>query len=306
MPRNLLAAATAILTSSCPPRRGFAMMTALLCACCFSENGEAVSSSDETSSSESTTSSSSEEDSGSSTGSSTTETSAAGSESGSDSQTEESGGTDIDYGLVFDGTSHGVAADFAALPEAYTIEFWVKTDGALHGTMLSAWGGTPRTGLFLYEENADWSAFDNCLVYIDYGAQPAWDYVVDPAFTINGEFGWRHVAATKDTSGVVRLFVDGALVVQHPFATPFAVSEHPLYLGMASDETTPLFGAIIDDLRISDVARYTVPFAPPADVVADDDTIHLWTFDEGTGNEAQDVVGGLSLALTDPSWAEAI
>jgi hypothetical protein len=49
------------------------------------------------------------------------------------------------------------------------------------------------------------------------------------------------------------------------------------------------FGGELDEVRISDVMRYTEDFVvPTAAFVADENTLRLWSMDEGSGQEIAD------------------
>jgi len=225
--------------------------------------------------------------------------------SGSDEESSSSGTVFVDHALSFEGQQHGVTEPLPGLPQNYTIEFWVRTEGELHGALLSSAAGDPIHGIFCYHETGEWTAFDNVLTFIDYNApSPGWDYVVDPELDINEQPGWHHIALTKDASGLIRMFFDGGQVAQRQFSAPFALVERQLKVGLDGGGIIPLHGAVIDELRISSVARYDALFEPEKDLDADGDTLYLWHFDEGEGDDALDEVQGTVLSLTDPVWVE--
>jgi hypothetical protein len=110
---------------------------------------------------------------------------------------------------------------------------------------------------------------------------------------------WHHVAVIKNETEI-KLFLDGILIAEKPF-TPvldFTRAE-ALTLG-ATPTTTPdtftnqLQGAL-DEVRISDTARYADSFiAPLLPATADKNTIALWHF---TGDTA-DSSGQIHIAQT--------
>jgi hypothetical protein len=63
-----------------------------------------------------------------------------------------------------------------------------------------------------------------------------------------------------------------------------------LIVGSSGDA---VFSGLIDEVRISSVARYTADFTPEDRFTVDSDTLALWHFDEGTGTTATDEVSGL-------------
>lgn len=66
---------------------------------------------------------------------------------------------------------------------------------------------------------------------------------------------------------------------------------------------------ILDDVRISNIARYSATFTPPtAPLASDANTLDLWNLDEGTGTTTTGVngnVGTLSGTPT-PSWVSGL
>ena len=55
--------------------------------------------------------------------------------------------------------------------------------------------------------------------------------------------------------------------------------------------TNAMFMGLIDEVRVSDVARYTAPTTPETRFTPDGDTNALWHFDEGTGSLTEDATG---------------
>ena len=92
-----------------------------------------------------------------------------------------------------------------------------------------------------------------------------------------------HLACVRDGQ-THRLYVDGKL-----FKTPNEI------LSPASG-TSPFkigeeFRGVIDELRVSKVARYKADFAPPTNLGTDADTLGLYHFDEGSGDVLKDSSG---------------
>ena len=96
---------------------------------------------------------------------------------------------------------------------------------------------------------------------------------------------WHHVACqTAGAAGVI--YIDGVQrgrngLIDIPGSAPLERA----WLEPA--------GALVDELRISDAARYSGNFTPPAGrLVPDANTRGLWHFDEGMGHVAADASGG--------------
>jgi hypothetical protein len=224
------------------------------------------------------------------------------SQSSSDGEDSSStGAPPVNYVLAFEGENQGVTPALPGMPTSYTVEFWLRSGADMHGSLLSTSAGAPTAqgwGFIHDDPPAGGLAFTNVLVYINYDANPAWDYVVDPDLDLREQVGWHHIAITKSIDGLVRMWVDGGMVVEQQFGAPFAVSERPLTIG------PNLHDAMIDDVRISDAVRYEALFEPPEDMSVDADTLYLWRFNEGEGTEAVDEVEGVAFELNDPIWVE--
>lgn len=110
--------------------------------------------------------------------------------------------------------------------------------------------------------------------------------------TINSEsslnvelFQRTHVALVVDPGKMARLFVNGELAVSQSLGE-FSVTkaERPLEMGFD-------FSGVIDEVRISNVARYRSNFTPAKRFSSDNNTLALFHFDEGTGNQLTDDSG---------------
>jgi serine/threonine protein kinase/formylglycine-generating enzyme required for sulfatase activity len=102
-----------------------------------------------------------------------------------------------------------------------------------------------------------------------------------------------HVAGVFDEKEL-RIYVAGRLVGKRDFAGPPRFSQVAVTLGAnpASDQTfSEFFHGILDELRISKVARYTSDFTPDARFAPDKNTLALYHFDEGSGDVLKDSSG---------------
>lgn len=116
---------------------------------------------------------------------------------------------------------------------------------------------------------------------------------------------WHHVAATRETSGRIRLFVDGRLEAEAPGptgdlsyrngrATPWPNDPFVVFGAEKHDAGPeyPSFSGWLDEVRLSTTVRYTGTFTPPsAPFATDAATAALWHFDEGTGTSVLDSSG---------------
>jgi hypothetical protein len=123
---------------------------------------------------------------------------------------------------------------------------------------------------------------------------------------------WTHLAISYDGM-TFRFFIDGALIYYEDgdigaFGPPdqdLVINRHTWDGG--SSWSSRLTGHL-DDLRISDVARYTEEFAPPlCQFTPDEYTMGLWHFDEGSGSTVFDSsLNGNDGSVNGASWCEEV
>lgn len=111
---------------------------------------------------------------------------------------------------------------------------------------------------------------------------------------------WTHLAATFDSgSGTMTFWVDGANAGTGVLAVPSATATGQLSIGAGG------FPGLIDDLRLSDIVRYSAPFVPSSQLGADAATVAWWGFEEAGGPTAKDLSGaGHDGAVTAPAVFE--
>ena len=119
---------------------------------------------------------------------------------------------------------------------------------------------------------------------------------------------WHHIAVTRRTTGEMRIFVNGNLDrtynglagnISYRVGRPITngwVNEPFLVIGAEKHDydpnTYPSFSGWVDEVRISDVIRYTTNFTPPAaPFTPDGNTVGLYHFDEGIGTKVLDTSG---------------
>lgn len=201
----------------------------------------------------------------------------------------------------------------------FTLEFWMKADAAANSA--------PRCDNGWYNGNiivdrdvfgeGDYGDYGVALcdgriaAGVAVGADEA--RLIADAPVADGQ--WHHIALTRADGGAVTIFVDGrpAGSTQSPAgrveyraerdttypADPYLVlgAEKHNYPGALH------YDGLLDDLRVSNVVRYSGPFArPDAPHPVDAATVALYRFDEGTGT----TVGDSSGAQGGPSDGELI
>jgi hypothetical protein len=199
------------------------------------------------------------------------------------------------FALSFDGAPDCGTVDLSeAPPDSFTVDAWVRGDPDAFDAMrpIVLWNqvfnlSQNASGQLLFTVGPD-------------GVGAAYVFSV-----LDGVL--HHVSGAYDGGdGSVRLFVDGAFVGSSGAAA--FTGEEPddrIQFGCARAATEGFYG-LIDEVRISSVARQVDDFEPPTGPYRKDaDTWMLFHFDEGTGDTALSETGGYEMVLTDTEWAES-
>src|SRR5262245_60865667 len=198
--------------------------------------------------------------------------------------------------LAFNGSSGRVR--FAVVPAitVFTVEAWVKraADTGGYETFASnASAGYSKETVGLYIDGGK----------IDCGSSPADQFAWAYTQTTGGWFVqcsgitanlgvWHHVAVTRDASNTARMFIDGVLKGTTANTAAPASSTGAFGIGEAADAIAEYFNGLIDEVRISNVARYTASFAPQmANFSPDANTVALYHLDEASGTTTADASG---------------
>jgi len=129
---------------------------------------------------------------------------------------------------------------------------------------------------------------------------------------------WTHVAVTiNSVANTGSIFINGQL------SGTSAITLRAADLGVTTENwlgqsryapifSDPYFNGNIDELRVSNVVRYTANFTPhPTEFVNDANTLALYHFDEGVGQTTADASGNFAAAVlgdnntvetVDPTW----
>lgn len=99
---------------------------------------------------------------------------------------------------------------------------------------------------------------------------------------------WQHIAVTSDAK-LLRFFVNGKLVTAVPVNTTLNITRKPVHIGngVGDDSTLRGFDGWLDNIRVSDICRWTSDFTPfPREAFEKptSNTVLYFTFDEGPGN----------------------
>jgi hypothetical protein len=196
----------------------------------------------------------------------------------------------------------------------FTIEFWLKTTATGGTCAPGASGDGWITGRTIIDRDVygggDHGDYGIALASgrICFGvAQGASGRTIYGSTTVaNGQ--WRHIAVTRNaSSGQMQIFVDGQpdasgtgptgdISYRNGRSTSYPNSDPFLVFGAEKHDAGAAFPAyigLLDDIRISNVVRYTGAFTRPAAPHAvDGSTVALYRFDEGSGTTINDAAGG--------------
>jgi hypothetical protein len=199
-----------------------------------------------------------------------------------------------DYALSFDGAPDCASIDLdEAPPASFTTDVWLRGDPEAFDALrpIVMW-----SQVFTLQQTADGQLLftvgtENTGASYGFG-------VLDGVL--------HHVSAVYDgADGAMRLFVDGDFVASG--ATAAFVGEQPddrIQVGCAKAATEGFYG-VIDELRISSVARQVDDFElPSAPYEKDADTWMLFHLDEGAGETAASATGDYEMRITDVEWTE--
>jgi hypothetical protein len=208
------------------------------------------------------------------------------------------------YGLSFDGNNSEVRGPvYPGSNGTQTMEVWVKpnTNNA-YGIVVDTRNDGDNQGWIIELRNSQaelWIAgvdgIDRSLLHSGVNLQ-------------RGQ--WYHVAATYDAvTHQARLFVDG----QPSNSADLGVLSVGPQMRMGRFGVFASFGGMVDEIRVSNVLRYTSVFArPTGPFSADANTLALYHLDEGSGQAVLDSSGrGNNLTLgqtalvesSDPLWS---
>ena len=185
---------------------------------------------------------------------------------------------------------HAVVPDDAALrldAGDFTVEAWIRPDGFQNNTDDAALL-SKRTAL----SNQGWH------LGITTDGAPFWHVSIgaNPRLEATEELPlglWAHVALVYEAAtGLATFWIDGDAAGSAVLPAPNATALGNLLLGDdGAGLSDRVFEGLIDDVRLSHAARYSLPFLPPTSVAVDANTTALWSFEEGSGTTVHDVSG---------------
>jgi len=192
--------------------------------------------------------------------------------------------TNANRALKFDGVQNYVAVPYSSAfyPVALTVECWFKTTGEAGQLepIVSAWDDT--AGDFEIELDSRNGRRANFYIQTSSGFQP----IIGGNSLNDGD--WHHVALVWNGSTLTG-YVDGSSVGSA--AIGGSLSGGHLDINIGRDSEGRYFPGVIDEVRISNVARYTTTFTPATSFGIDANTVAYWKLNEGSGTGVGDETG---------------
>jgi glucose/arabinose dehydrogenase len=193
----------------------------------------------------------------------------------------------------------------------FTIEFWLKAAaGENTGAVVPGTTDSWINGNIVLDRDVfgagDYGDFGVSLggerVAFGVAAGASARTIVGATNVANG--AWRHIALTRHAqTGAMSIYVDGVLdatgsgptgdvAYRVGRATSYPGSDPYLVLGAEKHDAGPSYPSYrgwLDELRVSNIVRYSAPFTPPtAPFLRDAQTVALYHFDEGGGRTLVD------------------
>ncbi len=216
----------------------------------------------------------------------------------------------IPHSLKFDGIDDMVKTNNIPVSKNFTFEAWIKRSRDTNNAEIIFSDFAKASGKEMYRVFVDGNS-QKCggtdqLAFL----QQNGNSLQCSGQTINVG-PWYHVAISKKANGERKMFINGKLVSTNTNAPAPADSDGAGSIGRSGSVNEGYFAGFIDEVRISDIARYQSNFSPPLSNLGEDaNTVALWHFDEGYGQTTIDssqnkLHGTLGKNETETDWDPA-
>lgn len=149
-------------------------------------------------------------------------------------------------------------ADFQFGSGQFTVECWIRITSALGGVnygFVSQWTAANNCGFYLGQGNSGQLCFIWSLTGSD---TPLISAAWAPALNT-----WHHIAADRDASNVLRLYLNGVVMASSTVASTFFASAANLQLANNTFAATKLLGFLDEARIVKGAAAYGGAFTPP-------------------------------------------
>jgi len=202
------------------------------------------------------------------------------------------------YAIQFDGID-----DYVNIPNSsslnptgnITVECWVKRLGGVEASLIYKYFFSGEFGLWI-NYNIPAPRFT---IYA--GGSRSSDVGGSAELPLNE---WHHLAGTYDGT-TVKLYVDGKLVGSANKSGAIGTNSNDITIG--GNGWPAYFNGVIDEVRISNVVRYTANFTPQTTKFnSDSNTLLLLHFDEGSGTTTDDASpnNNNGTLVNGPKWVD--
>jgi len=169
----------------------------------------------------------------------------------------------------------------------FTVDFWMRTTDAADAVVMAK-ETSPQVG------DADWAihhAGGDLTFSFGVAGQPDGTFSTAGAALNDGQ--WHHIALTRQASAVMRWYLDGVMVAIQSVTDNIPFGNNATLTMGCTGTGQEKWDGDLDEVRLSDFARYQTNFSVPGRHVVDIATRALWHLDEdsqtlivvdGTGN----------------------
>jgi len=197
---------------------------------------------------------------------------------------------DAGFALKFDGHNDLVEIPFdvAYNTESFTLEAWIKieeTQVDYLSSIIDRWTfDMPGQVWAMWVSTGDF-----------YALRGGYDGVAGDGELTGGSISpnqWHHLAYTRETGGMERLFIDGQLVGEQKFGIGGHFSEIPIRIGHSNGGPLRAFYGYIDEVRVWNIARSATEINSAKNTFltgSEPGLIGYWDFNEGSGDVASDL-----------------
>lgn len=213
-------------------------------------------------------------------------------DSDDDSDDDADDDAEDNYALRFDGVNDFVVLGTGnwIVDESYTLEAWVKLDSpSAYAAVVGAYDQPP----YHHDFSIHFHSPANGSRVVGGHWDGDLDYVVGTS-DCSDMGSYTHIAVSYDHSVASgEIYLDGVREGVASFSTgPGQGGTLIVYAGANESAGEGFFEGTIDEIRISDAARYTgTLISPERHLPMDAHTLGLWRFDEGNGNATEDATG---------------